>query len=347
MQLNVIRTLPELKALKEEWNRLLLSSASHVPFLRHEYLVAWWEGMGGGEWGSGELFVVTGRDDSSELVGIAPLFSVSNSDGEATLMLLGSVEISDYLDLIAAPETLHDFCSALLNFLGPHGPGPGTRLDLYNLIDNSPTLPALKEAAAGLGLVIVEESLHRCPYIQLPGDWEAYLAGIDKKQRHEIRRKMRRAGEYSLPVTCYLVEQRISLDQEIEELFGLMEKDQEKARFLTPAMRAQLTQIIKLAYDQGWLQLAFVDVGGKKAAAYLNFDYDGQIWVYNSGYDPEFREISPGWVLLGYLLKWAIENGRTVFDFMRGDEEYKYRFGARDRWVVKVQISPGTDSAQH
>ena len=346
MHLDVIRTLPELKALKEEWNRLLFSSASHVPFLLHEYQVAWWEGMGGGEWGSGELFVVTGRDNSSELVGIAPLFSVSNSDGEVTLMLLGSVEISDYLDLIAPPETLHDFCSALLTFLKQHGPGPGTRLDLYNLIDSSPTLPALKEAAAGLGWVIVDETLHRCPYIQLPGDWEAYLAGIDKKQRHEIRRKMRRAGEYPLPVNCYLVEQRISLDQEIEELFGLMEKDQEKARFLTPAMRVQLSQIIKLAYDQGWLQLAFVEVGGKNAAAYLNFDYDGQIWVYNSGYDPEIRDISPGWVLLGYLLKWANENGRTVFDFMRGDEEYKYRFGARDRWVVRVQLRPGPESTQ-
>lgn len=345
MQVDVIRTLPELKALKEEWNRLLFSSASHVPFLRHEYQVAWWEEMGGGEWESGELFVVTGRDDRSELVGIAPLFSVSKRDGETTLMLLGSVEISDYLDLIVVPGNLQDFCLALLIYLKQHGPGPGNKLDLYNLMDSSPTLPAVKEAANSLGWIFIEEPLHRCPYIQLPGDWEAYLAGIDKKQRHEIRRKMRRAVEYSLPVNCYLVEQCISLDKEIEELFGLMFKDQEKARFLTPAMRVQMSRIIKLAYDQGYLQLAFVEVGGKKAAAYLNFDYDGQIWVYNSGYDPEFREISPGWVLLGYLLKWANENGRTVFDFMRGNEEYKYRFGARDRWVVRLQLSPGPESA--
>jgi CelD/BcsL family acetyltransferase involved in cellulose biosynthesis len=61
--------------------------------------------------------------------------------------------------------------------------------------------------------------------------------------------------------------------------------------------------------------------------------------VYNSGYDPNFREISPGWVLLAYLLKWANESGRQIFDFMRGNEDYKYRFGAIDRRVVRARIS--------
>jgi CelD/BcsL family acetyltransferase involved in cellulose biosynthesis len=88
------------------------------------------------------------------------------------------------------------------------------------------------------------------------------------------------------------------------------------------------------------LQLAFLEVDGEKACAYFNFDYANRIWVYNSGLDRKFMDISPGWVLLGYLLEWAIDHKRSEFDFMRGNEDYKYRFGAVDRQVMHVKVSP-------
>jgi CelD/BcsL family acetyltransferase involved in cellulose biosynthesis len=86
--------------------------------------------------------------------------------------------------------------------------------------------------------------------------------------------------------------------------------------------------------------LSFLTVNGEKAAGYLSFDYLNRLWVYNSGLDRRFMEYSPGWVLLGYLLQWANENGYAEFDFMRGDEEYKYRFGAVDRFVMRVTLKP-------
>jgi len=117
-----------------------------------------------------------------------------------------------------------------------------------------------------------------------------------------------------------------------------MARDPDKAKFLTPAMRAQMHSIIQAAHRAGWLQLAFIEVNGEKAAGYLNFDYMGHIWVYNSGLDFRFSELSLGWVLLGHLLEWANEHQRKYFDFMRGDEQYKYRFGAIDRQVVRATL---------
>ena len=96
---------------------------------------------------------------------------------------------------------------------------------------------------------------------------------------------------------------------------------------------------VHTAFRAGWLQLAFLTVGDEKAAGYLNFDYANQIWVYNSGINFNFSSISPGWVLLGYLIQWAIENGRETFDFMRGDEVYKYRFGGQDKFVIRAQVA--------
>jgi CelD/BcsL family acetyltransferase involved in cellulose biosynthesis len=104
-------------------------------------------------------------------------------------------------------------------------------------------------------------------------------------------------------------------------------------------MRSLMKEVIQCAFDNGCLKLAFLEINDKKAAAYLNFDYLDRVWVYNSGLDWSFNELSPGWVLLGYLLRWANENHRAAFDFMRGDEDYKYRFGAIDRFVMRAMVT--------
>jgi CelD/BcsL family acetyltransferase involved in cellulose biosynthesis len=135
------------------------------------------------------------------------------------------------------------------------------------------------------------------------------------------------------------VEDKSKLDGEIDDFLDLMAQDPEKDKFLSDAMRSQFRAAAQVAFRAGWLQLAFLNVGNQKAAGYMNFDYDGHIWVYNSGINFDFREYSPGWVLLGHLLKWANDNERKIFDFLRGDESYKYRFGAVDRFVVRATVS--------
>jgi CelD/BcsL family acetyltransferase involved in cellulose biosynthesis len=341
MQINVLRNIAEAEQISESWNQLLsCCSASHVPFLRFEYMRTWWETLGGGEWPQGELSILTAARSDGELVGIAPLFRTLNRQDQPALMLLGSIEISDYLDFIVSPTDLPEFVRAMLEFL-PNLQDPDWRvLDLYNLPDTSPTLNALETSAQELGWSFHQERLQPCPYIPLPGDWEEYLSQIDKKQRHEIRRKMRRADEYQPPVRWYIVEDEQTLDREIDDFLALMAQDPEKGRFLTEVMRSQMRASVHTAFQAGWLQLAFLEVGGDKAAGYLNFDFAGHIWVYNSGFAFEYRDLSAGWVLLGHLLKWANENGRKSFDFMRGAEDYKYRFGGIDRYVMRATLEP-------
>ena len=339
MQIKVLRTLEETIPLAEEWNDMLACcSASHVPFLRYEYLSAWWKTLGGGEWSAGELFIVVISHENGEISGIAPLFFTKNRSNQPALMLLGSIEISDYLDFIVRTPELTEFSETLLEFLDSDQAPAWQMLDLYNLPDSSPTLPALQAAAEKRGWSYTQEQLQSCPYIPLPGDWEVYLSQIDKKQRHEVRRKMRRAEEYDPPVRWYIVEDVARLESEIDAFMDLMAQDPEKAQFLSPLMRTQFQTSMQAAFQAGWLQLAFLEVGGQKAAGYLNFDYAGHIWVYNSGLNFNFRELSPGWVLLGDLLQWANENKRISFDFMRGDEDYKYRFGGISRHVVRAQV---------
>jgi CelD/BcsL family acetyltransferase involved in cellulose biosynthesis len=331
------KNFSSLAPLAAGWNALLAESITNNPFLRYEYLSAWWTTRGGGEWPDSELAVVTAHQDG-RLVGIAPLFSARNRDGFPALLLLGSIEISDYLDVITRPVDLPVFMAGLLDFIGRPGFPDWQLLDWHNLPEASPALKVLQAEAGKRLWAFTQTRSYHVPSIPLTGDFETYLAGIDKKQRHEIRRKMRRAEESGRNVRWYIVEDGSTLSAEMEIFMLMMAQDPEKAAFLTPGMRTQMQLACRAAFENGWLQLAFLEADGQKAAGYLNFDYLNRIWVYNSALDRRFLDLSAGWVLLGYLLQWANENKRAEFDFMRGDEDYKYRFGGVDGFVVRAKV---------
>lgn len=318
------------------WNALVEQSIADTPFSRFEYLSQWWKTLGGGEWQDAKLVLVSAREDE-ELIGIAPLFLAEHEEQRA-LMLVGSIEISDYLDLIVREQDLTRFLSGLLDFVAATQDG-WSGLEWYNLPDRSPTLAALKTEAGRRGWAHREEIYRPTPRIPLSGSFEEYLARIDKKQRHEIRRKMRRAAESEKNVRFTIVNGAEDIDSEISAFFDLMVQDPAKAEFLHPAMREQMTATIHDAHAQGYLWLAFLEVDGAKTAGSLNFDYRNKLWGYNSGVSSEHRELSPGWVLLAHTIQWCCENGRYEFDFMRGDEEYKYRFGGVNASVMRVNVT--------
>ena len=141
------------------WNALLAESITNAPFLRYEYLATWWQSLGGGEWKDGMLSLVTAHEDD-RLIGIAPLFQTTNRDGLPALMLLGSIEISDYLDLIVRPADVPAFHEWTAWTSWPSmPPADWSVLDWYNLPDHSPTLAGLKAEASKRGWGYIEEDL--------------------------------------------------------------------------------------------------------------------------------------------------------------------------------------------
>lgn len=334
MELTLHRDFSEIPA--SAWNELAQAGISDTPFARHDYLSQWWRTMGGGEWNEAELILISASEEG-QLVGIAPLFQ-SRHEGREALLLIGSIEVSDYLDLIVRPQDLPRFLGALLDYLHDSPRWNSQPLDWYNVADSSPTLAALQAEAERRGWTYRRETYRPTPHIMLSGDFEAFLGTLDKKQRHEIRRKMRRAAENPAPVSFHIVESPEELESETEAFLHLMAQDANKAEFLKPAMREHMRAVIRQAFAGKYLWLAFLTVNGEPAAAAFNFDYQNKIWGYNSGVSREHMELSPGWVLLTHEIEWACEHGRTEFDFMRGDEDYKYRFGAIDRHVLRTIV---------
>jgi len=180
-----------------------------------------------------------------------------------------------------------------------------------------------------------------CPAIDLPrGDqqagvadgWEAYLEKLEKKERHEIRRKLRRIEREAPDHRVRLVEGGEELTAAVAsfvELHRLSSKA--KDSFMTEEMQGFFAAIADAVAGNHWLQISFLEIGGQAVASYFCFDYRGEILVYNSGYDPQASpQLSAGWVLLARLIERAIATGHTRFDFLQGSEDYKHRFGGVD-----------------
>lgn len=329
-----LTTLEELAALRSEWNALLAHNAINEVFLTWEWQDAWWRA-----YQAGELFVLIGRDGHGMLHGIAPWFIDRRDPTERVLRPIGCVDVTDYLDIIAPHARREAFCNGIAAYLRAHS-AAFARINLCNVHGQSPTLVDLPLALEKVGFEVTLRPQEVCPVIQLPDSFESYLESLDKKQRHEARRKLRRAESAEEGIAWYILSPSDDLDAALETFLALMAASHpEKAAFLQDARNRTFFKLImpRLAAC-GWLQLAFLTVGGVPIAAYLNFDYDNRILVYNSGLQPEgYAHLSGGIVLLLYLIEHAIQNGRREFDFLRGNEEYKYRMGGQDRPVIEIK----------
>ena len=343
MHLELIRNANDWTSLGEEWNTLLLESHLNTPFQTLEFQRSWWKGLGGGEWTNAELFIVIARGENSELRGIAPLFYT-----EGKLLFIGSHEIADYLDLIVRPVDHAEFCYQLVEFLTHHGDLRWNALELFNVPDNSKTPGLLETAARSNGLNFGTEQLKASPYIQVPASFQGFLESLPSKQAHEMRRKLRRAARNPAPLAVEIVGEASELKEGLEDFFTLMDKEANKVAFLRrDGMRKQIENIAEAFFEAGWLQLFFLKCGSDRIAAYMNFDYRNRIWAYNAGFNTEFAHLSPGWLLMAEMVKWCVANKREVFDFMRGAEDYKYRFGGVNRYVNKVTIFKKQEGIQN
>ncbi len=318
----------------DRWNGILRSAATNVIFLTWEWQSLWWRHVK-----PGEMLVLAFSDRDEGPQAIVPLFRSSAEDGSQVLSIIGCEDISDYLDFIVPPPFEDAVCSQLLAFITSSDAPYWDRIQLCNLPGNSTALRVLADHARKAGLQVETRVQARCPSIELPKSWDEYLAGLDKKQRHELRRKMRKAEAEA-------ASWRVS-DPRLHDLASDMESfvtlhrlsDPDKNLFMDAAMQAFFFDMAQAISQRGWLHLSFLERGDEQIAGLLSFDYNNHFQVYNSGYDASRHgALSPGIVLIGYCIRHAIELQRHTFDFLRGEEEYKYRLGARPTDIFELTI---------
>lgn len=314
--------------LRDEWERLVDRAGSDNIFMTHLWQHAWWD-----EFGHDLEFELLAFRDGGRLVGLASTY-IDLVGGFPVLRFGGGLEVTDYLGLLIEPGYEKPVGRAFLERCLTH---PGLVLDLHFLRSDGITLRALTAAAADLDRRFSVEAEEVSPRIVLPGPWDEYLARLRKKDRHELRRKRRRleeAGGWTVGETS-----ADTLDRDLETFFDLHSKStRAKADFLTDDVKRFFRHTCAHLQERAWLSLRTLVFEGKPLASVLGFVYRGKLLLYNSGYDPEYNRLGPGFVLMSEEIRLAIEAGLTEVDFLRGDEKYKYDLGAEDLPLVHLTV---------
>jgi CelD/BcsL family acetyltransferase involved in cellulose biosynthesis len=323
--------------LKGEWNAIFDASRAELFFVSHSWQRLCWKHLG-----RGNLQIVAVRANTGTLCGLIPFWLEDAPDGP-TMRLGGAEDVSDYLDMIVLPGLEQLVADRLLDFLlfDPAAPR-WSKVELEYVPDSSPTLAALGEAAKIRGLDRTKELHDICPVVPLPPTFSEYLSSLTASRRRSLLRKRRSA--LACGTRWYKVVQgEPGIDAEIRSFFDLMSQSPACKRDLlaTAGIRAFLRDLLLDDSTEPRAELVFLVTDNEKAAAVLQFVAGDRIMFYNSARRCQAAG-SPGIVLLSFCIEDAIHRGFHHYDFLRGEEDYKYRLGGRDRATYRMSISRRT-----
>ena len=165
--------------------------------------------------------------------------------------------------------------------------------------------------------------------LELPASWEEYLCTLSSKKRHEIRRKLKKVKNSTI--------KKLEAG-EINLLFELMESSSaEKKSFLSKEMRDFFCEIALYFEAIGALRLKACFYKNQILAVLFCFQMKDTVYAFNTGYNPDFYKLSPGVVSFALDIEEAIDEGFTCYNFLRGEERFKYDLGARrvHTWKIK------------
>jgi CelD/BcsL family acetyltransferase involved in cellulose biosynthesis len=286
-------------------------------FVLPSWLQVWWQTFGPGA----ELYLRAVRR-GEEIIGIAPLLI-----REETASIIGSADVCDYLDFIVAPGAERDFFSELLDDLKQKDVA---HLELRPLRPDSTVLTDLVAIAQNRKYEVLCHEEGVSVELDLPSTWDEYLAALAKKQRHEVKRKLRRLWEVGdVSYRCVEVSQGVGdfMDTFLK-LFSLSRE--EKANFMTARMESFFRSLAEAMAEIGLLRFGILELNALSVAMIMRFDYNDVVYLYNSAYDPNYSYLSVGLLSKVLCIKESIQSGRKKWDFLKGGEPYKYHIGGRE-----------------
>jgi CelD/BcsL family acetyltransferase involved in cellulose biosynthesis len=280
------------------------------------WLQAWWNNFGQQQ----DLYLLSIRH-ARRTIGIAPLW---RNDRAASL--IGNQNVCDNLDFMVASDRTAEFYSTLLNHLIQDDI---TRLDLGLIRPDSSAYTGLLPMAEKMGCRIHCEPAATSYEVELPDTWNAYLASLSGKERHEIRRKFRRLDRAGR-VNFRVVDDPTLATEEMDTFLQLFKSNRpDKAAFMSDTMNAFFRDLATKLAAWGLLKLFFLELDEKPIAAVMCFDYQFTRYLYNNGYDSSYSALSAGLLSKVLSIKDSFQAGIKTYDFLKGTEDYKRRLGGR------------------
>lgn len=315
----------------EPWEKILSQDTQAGVFCHPAWLRAWWESLG-----SGDLLIALVWDDDEP---IAAFPTCSCGEEEGLLSFLGSEDVTDEQVPTAVPgregEALGFFLEWATN---------DERFDkvrFHSVLEGNRWLEIAEQVANATQRSFGTEQVDVAPAIDLPPSFDAYLASLSGHDRHELRRKRRRladVGEWKIRRA-----DDVGWEHDLVSFFEFhRQAPGEKAGFFTPDRERFFRRLAADLFLMGLARLDVLDLDGEPVACTFSYDFRDTLALYNSSFRSDLAKLAPGMVLVGSLVEQSIAEGKACFDFLRGDEAYKKRFGPLPRAVYEVLIGSPT-----
>jgi CelD/BcsL family acetyltransferase involved in cellulose biosynthesis len=333
-----LRTHDELPEGSERaaWQLLVDEDPDATVFHTPRYLAAWAEVFAG----TTAVRVHTVHRDG-RLIGVVPdANDVQGSPGgpEEIRRFQGGTEVTDYLGPVSRPEDRADVAAAYVANLARDV--DWDEFVAGGLATDSGWPEAFRRALRDHDLELLEDVREDvCPRVTLPGSHEAFLAALPGRLRQELNRKTRKLARDvgALELVAVPADDVVGRIDDFLDQAALSFPD--KAGFFQrPDMHAWFRLLAERFVPDGTFRLHELHVGGLRAASTVSLVQRGTWGLYNSALDPTLAAFAPGVVLVSLLIGEAADEGCDVFDLLRGDEAYKYRYGATDRELTRLSV---------
>jgi CelD/BcsL family acetyltransferase involved in cellulose biosynthesis len=312
----------------QAWDSLHAVSRLRAPFLSWTWQAHWAAVFAADR----RLEVRRVTDADGDLVAVLPLYEAAPD----TLELIGGADVSDYLDLLARAGCEEEAWAALLQ----SRTAERDRWLLHAVPAASPTLAAVPALGGSCSLTATVEREERCPVLSLPSSWDAYLASLSGKHRHELTRKIRRFEREVPDGRVVVVHTATDVGARLGDFLALHRASRTgKAKFMDARMETFFRAAIPALAARDGVRLWLLEAGGAPIASFICLEWDDTVGLYNSGFSPGRAALSPGLVLLARVIQDAIVRRRARFDFLRGEERYKLEFEPTLEDVVRVEIA--------
>jgi CelD/BcsL family acetyltransferase involved in cellulose biosynthesis len=312
--IDVIDTSAGLEDLRPEWHKLMERAECVTPFQSPEWLIPWWRFFG-----SGRLFTIACRS-GGELIGLAPLFIAGEK-----VQFIGT-GITDHLGLLYEPGAAEIVISTLRDHLLERQ-ADWEFCDLHELSAGSPLLHfGLKNAH------VIEQSV--CPTLPLS---DVSVSARRLRHLQSSRRRLETNGALRFETA------EEAIDEYLHALFSLHSirwQQRGESGVLSESNIRQFHAVVARDFaGRGYVRFHGLRLDGTLIAILYWFQQRGRAYSYLTAFDPAYSAFGPGSLIHYHALEYAAGIGDSECDFLRGAEEYKYRWGAQDRKNYQLVIA--------
>jgi CelD/BcsL family acetyltransferase involved in cellulose biosynthesis len=314
--------------LRNDWNTVLERCIDNSVFLTWECMV------------NSVKYLEKGRrlrilciEDRGKIIAIAPLaqsrYSLGGWLGYEVIEPLAYWH-NDYNGLILA-ERAQECLSLFLNYL--YEQNDWDFIYLYHIPETSMIFDILPKVKREFRFETRKGAI--CPYLTVPDSMSLLMNGLSAKFRKNLRRSLKRLEQDYGRVELKEYNELGSLEETMQVFFNLHQKrwigKGKVGAFADREKREVSLNSARLLAEKNWLALYFLTVNDKPIAAQYCFEYYQKTHYGLGGFDPAFSSYSIGNLMIMKVLERCIEKKIKEYDFMRGDESYKFTWSKEYR----------------